>query len=942
MVRKKPTTSARPQNDQQEKAWRAVQEFAKMKPTLTSFARTMTGNPKVKVSGTHKGSSTDGFNDISVGIPMGLGDNTKHDRTYCNKRGDNFRQMCRACDIRELTLRNLYHEIGHIVGESMTVPTHEMRQLAFNLIKAFHPECEHYQPMMQAVRMSGNYVMIANALNEYMYLLWDGIEDARTDRRMIDARKGLKGIFRAGVRAGLDNGINHDDYPHQRVPFSYAGANSQALMYAYMRATGYVDAYEYIDHELLTRLDDDVLNRILSDAAESESAHFTFEIAIKAFVRLYELGFVQVERCEPKQDEADTPDIPSLNKEQDPNGSPDAENDGDTDRSPDQQDDGPSPASRSDDADDRADSGGAGDPGDDGSGDGSDAAGGSAAADPDPAPEGNGDEEQAESSGGGGDSVEDRPEDPQRDQGAVPDEGDGDSPDGGGESGGDQPGDLDHREPGDPEVGGEPGAADTPGKSGNKPGPLDGGDLEWSQSDEESGSGGTDAAPDGDGDRDGEPATDGAQDASTHGDAGDPATGDGEGAAEDQEQVDSADGKREDGGETAGREPSASPEGDDRADAAEPVGADIWDGAEAIAPPQAPIDDDDSASSAGRIFRELTGHSNASEPDAMEEELEYALAVDDDGHSHGAAPEEVAEVIEKAVNQVGVFDTSSRSIGGLFIQTYPNYVFRWQRGASTPEQFMPTSSIIGEALMDARLTFSANKRDRHERNLRSGKINGAALARRAPFGDDRMFHKKVVPNKRSYAVVIGIDVSGSTRHGGALERIKRAVFAQTEILSRLGIEFAVFAHTGGPDITKPYKGAYDYSKEFVWELQVKDFNEPWNDMTKERLANLVSLYNNFDGHSLEFYRKAVEKRSATDKIILYYTDGAMPAANYTEELEILQREIAHCQRHGIALMAVGINTDSPNEFGFDTVQVDSDEDLKKVVRQLKNKLTKMG
>lgn len=90
--------------------------------------------------------------------------------------------------------------------------------------------------------------------------------------------------------------------------------------------------------------------------------------------------------------------------------------------------------------------------------------------------------------------------------------------------------------------------------------------------------------------------------------------------------------------------------------------------------------------------------------------------------------------------------------------------------------------------------------------------------------------------------------------------------------------------------------------------------------------------------TVEYYRKILDHRPETDKVILYYTDGKMPAENHDEELDILQREIRICRQKGYTLLGVGIRTDSPVRHGLDTVQVDGDEDIVKVVRHLEKRL----
>jgi hypothetical protein len=66
----------------------------------------------------------------------------------------------------------------------------------------------------------------------------------------------------------------------------------------------------------------------------------------------------------------------------------------------------------------------------------------------------------------------------------------------------------------------------------------------------------------------------------------------------------------------------------------------------------------------------------------------------------------------------------------------------------------------------------------------------------------------------------------------------------------------------------------------------------------------------------------------------------MPAANYDEELEVLQREIKTFKQKRYTLLGVGIRTDSPVRHGLDTVQINSDEDLKSVVMHLEKRLVR--
>jgi hypothetical protein len=238
-------------------------------------------------------------------------------------------------------------------------------------------------------------------------------------------------------------------------------------------------------------------------------------------------------------------------------------------------------------------------------------------------------------------------------------------------------------------------------------------------------------------------------------------------------------------------------------------------------------------------------------------------------------------------------------------------------------------TILGPGLIEMRRVFSDNARAAYLKHLKSGKVNSRSLGKRAPFGDPRLFQKKRLPGKRSYAVLLGIDISGSTL-GVNLALAKRAAVAQAELCQRMGIDFAVYAHTASG---RGNSWGNDLSLDIY---EIKAFDAPWDNKAREALGKISADSENLDGHGIEYYRRKIERHSSTDKIILYYSDGKMPAANYDEELEILQREIAYCKSHKITLMGVGIRTDSPKRHGLDTVEVNDDSDISKVLRHLQS------
>lgn len=299
------------------------------------------------------------------------------------------------------------------------------------------------------------------------------------------------------------------------------------------------------------------------------------------------------------------------------------------------------------------------------------------------------------------------------------------------------------------------------------------------------------------------------------------------------------------------------------------------------------------------------------------------------GHEVGRHSDENSKAeddqILQAETRVEHLDERSNFIDRVDVRSNPRHFPSPSRGNSitVPE------SILGPSLLKMRRALADNQRRGTERNKRSGRVNSRVLGRRAWSNDDRLFTKRHAPGKRDYAVLIGIDVSGSTVNPTSDHKMNlcqlqiHAAYAQAELCQRLGIKFAVYAHTG-----------MDMASVDLTIFEIKRFDEPWTNKGKRKLAALDPVSMNLDGHTLEYYRKRMDEVRATDKIIMYYSDGAMPAENYHEELRILKREIATCKRKGYILMAVGADSDEPADHGMDTVRIDRIEDVPKVVEHL--------
>jgi hypothetical protein len=285
-----------------------------------------------------------------------------------------------------------------------------------------------------------------------------------------------------------------------------------------------------------------------------------------------------------------------------------------------------------------------------------------------------------------------------------------------------------------------------------------------------------------------------------------------------------------------------------------------------------------------------------------------------------------------AILQDLFFDAPSKRIDGVrehhFTDTDKMRDHAWNPTYSRYHDLEVPETILGSALMKLRIVLSENARRAKQMHLKSGRVNGRVLGKRAPLNDDRLFMQRSKISKREYKVVLGVDISGSTSMDDVIALIKRAVMAQASMLSRLGIDFAIYAHTGG--------SATIWRDDMFLDIYViKEFSDPWDDEFKQHLRDLTSTNANLDGHTLEYYRRTLDKVRGTDKILVYYTDGAMPLENYEEELDILLREINILKQKRYPHLFVGVrNAEPADRYGLPMVRLDSDNDIIKVVDAL--------
>lgn len=969
-----------------EQARRAITEARKLSRNWQAMARMMTRNSKIVVK-LHAGdtSCTDGET-IWIRVPIELGEEIEHDRSLCGRRDSDFIQLCSRCAILEDVNITVIHEVAHIAHD--TFKAVDPYEVSFLLERAVESECENRPDSKRArlikaridqadERLKRDYLNLANLVSPYLPAIINACEDIRVNNEMRVARPGTEVMFLAQTNSVFDRGWKMADGSTRT--WLDAPPNGQAVIGIYCLTN---------NTPIRGRLSDEVVDKLESSPTivdlcnkmrESQSVRDVYRLSYPLLEELRRLGFCRL----PDEPEDDLPpeETPSMDQESDP------DENGDNDDTEDQESgDGPGgDAGESDDSD--GDSSGT-DQGE-GNGGGGNPEPGEGALDSD---SDSGDEDSSDSVPPEVGSGDDQEDDDSTDGTSSGDSNDPIDDDSGGEGGSSDGGDQDDDGAGHSDSTGESseeasgsGPADGPsdpvredgerGDSSPVPDSDDGGSSpdQDSPSDEDGRGSDSDTVDD----RTGSEGSDQPGDSESSNDGTDD---EGQREGNQSPQDDSSDGQ---GSDTGGTAEADLPESDSAGststgDASDgdtssvPNGAGNSDGgSDRPTDPAEQSSDltDEPAGTGGTPFSQpesdevdpdtgdpVDGDSTADkdsgeaaapslpppdpEVDGTPDDIEQLLRVfgrhepQADNTPSGRHEEHAnTEAIEMALEQMDHFDKPSLNIAGVKIHEHDRtgswLDTRFNRGHRSRGSIDVPERILTASLQRMRLAFVENRRGKIVNNLFDGKVDGRTLGRKVPTGDERVFRKKVQPGRRDYFVVVGVDCSGSTAEeiGGGMIRLdmmKAAVAAQCELLHRLGIPFAVYGHSGN----------YQSLAMFV----IKNDKEPWGKGPRKALEELQPYSANLDGHSLEFYRKVAERRTETDKLILYYTDGAMPLANYDEELEILQREIVTCQKLQIRLVGIGVNSDSPKEHGLDTILLDTLDDVPKVVTELRKRL----
>lgn len=895
----------------QARARRAVAAFRKLQPTLNAYVWALTGDKKIRIVTRHDapdGATSTNGKKIYITPPLSLGDEVRHERTLCDKRDANMQLICKACRQREEVVIVIYHEIAHIIHGTFSPMTKASADLWLKYAYKRMPKAKAdklYADLLVRLRDPKDmqtFFEYENHLNPYFQFLINCLEDYRIDNEMYSARPGTYVMMRA-----LNLSVYRKDRPGDELDERQLNVQ---MSLAVLAVLDNYDVLEFFDERIQRDIADPGLAAAIQASRGVKTNADTFAAGLVLLDELNRLGYLVVppeEEPEPGDEgEPSEEDEPAEGDESAPDqaGQDEPESDEDPGEGGGESEDGP------DDSDDARD--GSSGPDEDASPEASDESVGDEPGDSDEPGAGSGASEDVEGSGS-----EEADSERGSAEGGVPEATDSAGPGSDSEeSDRDDEESLDEASPSGSESGGDsdsereastsdPSVGRKDGAGGDDAGAADAPQDEPADADQAGESSGDPDRGSDDSDRGGDEAVPGEADNRGEGDV---ASSDPAGEAEDQSGAG--------GPDSVGQRPiDGSP-------------SDVEEGVKEFQPIHAEMHEHDGEQT-----------EQAGEPEAKEGDIVIP--------GRGMTGEE-QEALETALMQMLFFDSPSANVHGVRLHRWNQHALTedgddaaeaWngnrRRGRMAYEGTPVSETILGPALLKTRAVFADNRRAKIQRRLKSGKVDGGALFRTAT-DDDRVFEKKNVPGKKDYFVAIGMDVSGSN-WSGTIVLLREAVMAQAELLNRAGVPFCIYAHSA-----KEWSNAsYHEDRAIGLDIyEVKGIKEPWTDAERERLTELRPDSANLDGHALEFLRKECDKSSAKEKIIMYYSDGQMPAENFEEELDILQREVETCRRKGIHLMGVGLGTDSPSEHGLETVQIDTAEEVGKVVSFLERRLAR--
>lgn len=259
----------------------------------------------------------------------------------------------------------------------------------------------------------------------------------------------------------------------------------------------------------------------------------------------------------------------------------------------------------------------------------------------------------------------------------------------------------------------------------------------------------------------------------------------------------------------------------------------------------------------------------------------------------------VAQTIKAAINmEVGEISGAPEN-RFLFTETTIT-----QGDSSRAPQLATYSDVIAGEVNRLRAVFKQNEKSsfdgRYEigTHIKSSSLPGFMLGEHM-----KPFDRRIKPKKKSYAVTLLVDQSGSMA-GSKIEIARYSLCLQAHLLDQLQIPFEVL---GFSTVSAAGYGYWDGKNYAVKHDVFKSFDQPWNSDQRNKVLAINTHSSNLDGLALSWAWNRLKKRREEVKILMSYSDG-QPNPDTDNQIRIMKHVLRQMQIAKAIGIGVGIQS----------------------------------
>ncbi len=167
--------------------------------------------------------------------------------------------------------------------------------------------------------------------------------------------------------------------------------------------------------------------------------------------------------------------------------------------------------------------------------------------------------------------------------------------------------------------------------------------------------------------------------------------------------------------------------------------------------------------------------------------------------------------------------------------------------------------------------------------------------RRAGISPSEKNYTLLQKRKRDIAVAFLVDMSRSTK-GETIEREKESLIIMSEALHEVGDAFAIFGFSGD-------------NRDNVDFYRIKDFDDAYNNLTKQRISTIQDHFENRDGTAIRHTIRKLRKRPERTKLMILLSDGKPVDKEYsgTYAIEDTRMALKEAQHFGIKTFCITVD-----------------------------------